>query len=167
MMAAHAPRSETGPIMKASHFVGSRLYAAYALGAVALGAVALSALGSFVPDEALSALRAWIPREAPFLELVLLGWIGVALLVTRDHRAQDPDHLALVRPPERVRHPRHGREDVDGRVSPFVGNGAIEHDVPVERAANRVGDRIVVVVSVDEDGKDAGDRTRSFNAGSG
>src|SRR6516164_10307391 len=79
MMAAHAPRSETGPIMKASHFVGSRLYAAYALGAVALGAVVLSALGSFVPDEALSALRSWIPREAPFLELLLLGWVGVAL----------------------------------------------------------------------------------------
>ena len=65
--------------MKASHFVGSRLHAAYALGAVALGAVVLSALGSFVPDEALSALRSWIPREAPFLELLLLGWVGVAL----------------------------------------------------------------------------------------
>jgi diguanylate cyclase len=79
MMAAHARRSEIRPIMKISQFVGSRLYAAYALGAVALGAGALSALGSFVPDEALSALRSWIPREAPFLQLLLLGWIGVAL----------------------------------------------------------------------------------------
>jgi diguanylate cyclase len=65
--------------MKIVGFVGSRLYAAYALGGVFLGAVALTALGSFVPDEALGALRSLIPGETPFLQLLLLGWIGVAL----------------------------------------------------------------------------------------
>src|SRR5271170_5643997 len=53
--------------------------AAYALGAVFLGAAALAALGSFVPDQALSALRSLIPGETPFLQLLLLGWIGVGL----------------------------------------------------------------------------------------
>ncbi len=53
--------------------------AAYALVAVFLGAVALTALESFAPDQALSALRSLIPGETPFLQLLLLGWIGVAL----------------------------------------------------------------------------------------
>jgi len=65
--------------MKISRLVGSRFRAAYALGAVLLGAVALSALGPFVPDAALNVLRSLIPGETPFLELLLLGWIGVAL----------------------------------------------------------------------------------------
>ena len=65
--------------MKIVQFLGSRIRAAYALAAVSLGAVALAALGSFVPDEALGALRSLIPGEAPFLQLLLLGWIGVAL----------------------------------------------------------------------------------------
>ena len=65
--------------MRIVRFVGSRIRAVYALSAVSLGAVALAALGSFVPDEALSALRSLIPGETPFLQLLLLGWIGVAL----------------------------------------------------------------------------------------
>jgi diguanylate cyclase len=65
--------------MKIVRFVGSRVHAAYALVAVFIGAVALAALGSFVPDQALSALWSMIPRETPFLQLLLLGWIGVAL----------------------------------------------------------------------------------------
>jgi diguanylate cyclase len=65
--------------MKIVRFVGSRIRATYALAAVFLGAVALAALGSFVPDQALSALRSMIPGETPFLQLLLLGWIGVAL----------------------------------------------------------------------------------------
>ena len=65
--------------MRIVRLVGSRIRAAYALGAVFLGAAALAALGSFVPDEALSALRSLIPGETPFLQLLLLGWIGVAL----------------------------------------------------------------------------------------
>jgi diguanylate cyclase len=65
--------------MKIVRFVGSRIRPAYALAAVFLGAVALAALGSFVPEEALTALRSLIPGETPFLQLLLLGWIGVAL----------------------------------------------------------------------------------------
>jgi hypothetical protein len=65
--------------MKIVQFLGSRIRAAYALAAVSLGAVALAALGSFVPDEALGALRTLNPGETPFLQLLLLGWIGVAL----------------------------------------------------------------------------------------
>jgi diguanylate cyclase len=64
--------------MKTSRFAGTQFRAAYALGAILLGAVALSALGPLIPD-AFSALRFLIPREAPFLQLLLLGSIGVVL----------------------------------------------------------------------------------------
>jgi diguanylate cyclase len=65
--------------MKIVRFVRSRADVAYALVAVFLGAVALAALGSNVPDQALSALRSLIPGETPFLQLLLLGSIGVGL----------------------------------------------------------------------------------------
>jgi diguanylate cyclase len=65
--------------MKIVQFVRARAHAAYALVAVLLGAAALAALGSFVPDQALSALRSLIPGETPFFQLLLLGWIGVGL----------------------------------------------------------------------------------------
>jgi hypothetical protein len=71
--------NEIGTIMKIVQFLGSRVRAAYALAAVSLGAFALAAVGSFIPDEALGALRSLIPGETPFLQLLLLGWIGVAL----------------------------------------------------------------------------------------
>ena len=71
--------NEIGAIMKIVRFVRSQAHAVYALVAVFLGAVALAALGSFVPDQALSALRSLIPGETPFLQLLLLGWIGVGL----------------------------------------------------------------------------------------
>src|ERR1700748_3568842 len=65
--------------MKIVRFVRSQAHAIYALVAVFFGAVALAALGSLVPDQALSALRSLIPGETPFLQLLLLGWIGVGL----------------------------------------------------------------------------------------
>ena len=65
--------------MKIARFLGSPIRAVYALVAVFLGAVALVALESFVPDEALSALRSLIPGMTSFLQLLLLGWMGVAL----------------------------------------------------------------------------------------
>ncbi len=65
--------------MKILRFVGSQFYAAYALGAVLLGAVALTALGSLIPNDSFSALRSLIPGEIPFLQLLLLGWLGVGL----------------------------------------------------------------------------------------
>jgi diguanylate cyclase len=65
--------------MRILRFVGSQFRAAYALGAVLLGAVALTALGSLAPNQLLSALRSFIPGETPFLQLLMLGWIGVAL----------------------------------------------------------------------------------------
>lgn len=65
--------------MKLPRFAGWQFRPAYALGAILLGAVALTALGSLVPDETLGALQSWIPAETPLLELLLLGWAGVAL----------------------------------------------------------------------------------------
>ena len=65
--------------MRIFRFVRSQFRAAYALGAVLLGAVALTALGSLVPDRLLSTLRSFIPGETPFLQLLMLGWIGVGL----------------------------------------------------------------------------------------
>ena len=41
---------------------------------------------------------------------------------------------------------------------PAVAIRAVEDDVAVEQAADGVGDGLVVVVAVDEDGVDAGDR---------
>ena len=86
VLARPAPRlsralflNEIGAIMKIVRFVRSQAHAIYALVAVFLGAVALAALGSFVPDQALSALRSLIPGETPFLQLLLLGWMGVGL----------------------------------------------------------------------------------------
>ena len=66
--------------MKLPRFAGSQFRPAYALGAILLGAVALSALGSFVPNEMFSDLWSWIPAQTPLLlQLLLLGWAGVAL----------------------------------------------------------------------------------------
>jgi len=65
--------------MKTARLLGSPIRAVYALAAVFLGAVALAALESFVPDQALSALRSLIPGATSFLQLLLLGWMGVAL----------------------------------------------------------------------------------------
>lgn len=65
--------------MKILRFVRSRVRAGYAFAAVFLGAVALNALGSLLPDEAIGAVRSLIPAESPFLQLLLLGWTGVAL----------------------------------------------------------------------------------------
>ncbi len=50
-----------------------------ALGAVALGAAAVTALQSFVPGESLTVLRSFMPGEPPIIQLLLFGWIGVAL----------------------------------------------------------------------------------------
>jgi diguanylate cyclase len=65
--------------MKIVRFVRSHADVAYALVAVFVGAAALAALGSFVPDQALATLRSLLPGETPFLQLLLLGSIGVGL----------------------------------------------------------------------------------------
>ena len=65
--------------MSVIRFIRSQAYAGYAFFAVFLGAAALTAVSAFVPDQALSALRSLIPGEAPFLQLLLLGWLGVGL----------------------------------------------------------------------------------------
>ena len=53
--------------------------AACALGAVSLGAAAVAGGQSFLPGEALTALRSLIPSETLVFQLLLIGWIGVAL----------------------------------------------------------------------------------------
>ncbi len=80
--AAPFPRAllnEIGAIMKILRFVRSQAHAIYALVAVFLGAAALTGLEPLVPNQALNALRSVIPGDTPFLELLLLGWIGVWL----------------------------------------------------------------------------------------
>jgi len=59
--------------------IRSNTLAVYALLAVFLGAAALTAASSFVPDQAFIALRSLIPGQSAFLQLLLLGWIGVGL----------------------------------------------------------------------------------------
>jgi diguanylate cyclase len=65
--------------MKFSEIARWNARAGYALCAVALGAAAYTALQSFLPGGALAALRSFIPGETRVFELLLFGWIGVAL----------------------------------------------------------------------------------------
>jgi diguanylate cyclase len=65
--------------VKIAQPLGSKINAIYALAVVFVGAFALVGLESFVPDQALGALRSLIPGATPFLQLLLLGWMGVAL----------------------------------------------------------------------------------------
>jgi diguanylate cyclase len=74
-----APPDKIAAVMKIVRFLGSQIHAIYALAAVLLGAAALTALGSFVPEDAFNALRSLIPGATPFLQLLLLGWLGVVL----------------------------------------------------------------------------------------
>jgi diguanylate cyclase len=71
--------NEIVTIMKILRFVRSQIHAIYALVAVFLGAAALTGLESLVPNQALNGLRSLIPGDTPFLQLLLLGWIGVGL----------------------------------------------------------------------------------------
>ena len=48
-------------------------------------------------------------------------------------------------------------EDVDRRKPPALGDRALHHDVAVEDAAHRVGDRLIMIVAVDQHAEDAGD----------
>jgi len=65
--------------MKLHGLGSSNARAALALVAVSLGALALPELQSFVPSEALTALRSFLPGETPIFALLLFGWLGVAL----------------------------------------------------------------------------------------
>jgi diguanylate cyclase len=65
--------------MKIPGLTRSNARAALALAAVALGALALTALPSFVPGQTLTALRTLMPGETQILQLLLFGWLGVAL----------------------------------------------------------------------------------------
>ena len=71
--------NEIGPIMNVLGFVRSQFNAAYALGVILLVAVALTALQHFVPGEELTALRSFIPGGTAIFQLLLFGWIGVAI----------------------------------------------------------------------------------------
>jgi len=57
----------------------STVRAAFALGAVAVGAAAVAGGQSFLRGDGLTALRSFIPSETLVLQLLLIGWIGVAL----------------------------------------------------------------------------------------
>jgi diguanylate cyclase len=70
---------EIGAIMTILGFARSHVGAAYAVGAISLGAMGVTALQSLVPDATLNALRSFIPGETQIFQLLLFGWIGVAL----------------------------------------------------------------------------------------
>src|SRR5450759_5172298 len=60
-----------------------------------------------------------------------------------------------------LRRPRHGAgdrfEDVDGRIAPALGNGALHDDMAVEDAAHGIRHRLVMVVAVHQHAENAGD----------
>lgn len=63
-----------------------------------------------------------------------------------------------------MRQAREGSRDVDSGIAALRRDGAIEGDMPIENAAHRIGDRIIVVVAIDENRKYAGDVARSLRA---
>ncbi len=153
--------------MKIVRFVGSRIRPAYALAAVSLGAVGLAALGSFVPDEALSALRSLIPGETPFLQLLLLGWIGVALgrlTIRAEPSAAEPGDQA-------ARRDTAGREEKVDRVLRHIAKVLQAHLTDSESFSERldganerlsrqeaVGPIKDIVLALIEDNRDMRDR---------
>ena len=44
-------------------------------------------------------------------------------------------------------------QHVDRRIAPALGDGALHHDMAVENAAHGVGDRLIVIVAVDQHGE--------------
>ena len=75
---------------------------------------ALAALGSFVPDQALSALRSLIPGETPFLQLLLLGSIGVGLGRLTIKADAESRPRAAAKPKRAARDGRQGRKGRPG-----------------------------------------------------
>ena len=47
--------------------------------------------------------------------------------------------------------------DADGRIMAALRQAALQHDMPIEQAARRVGDRLVEIVAVHQHGEDASD----------
>ena len=109
--------NDVGLIMKIMRFVGSQVPAIYALIAVFVGAMALSAVAPLVPGKALGVLGSLIPGETLFLQLLLLGWIGVVLGRMTIKPAPNPAESAKPAPPARRDTPaKEDRSDKDEKV---------------------------------------------------
>ncbi len=82
-----------------------------------------------------------------------LGHVGM--------KAHQPSRLADQRPLVRSiaagGRARDAAQHVDGREAAALGDGPLQHDVPVENAAHRVAHRLVGVVALDQHGEQAGD----------
>ena len=73
----------------------------------------------------------------------------------------------LLAGPGDLREARDRAKHIDGGKASLVGDSAVENDMAVERPADGVGDGIVMIVAVDKDGKNPGDRTFALFARSG
>ena len=106
--------------------------------------------------------------DRPVHQGIGAGNVGVDLNRGRGRRATPPGARA---PAPRARstsggrdgrsHPRDGLEHVDGRIVAALGQRPGEPDMSVEDRPGRVGDGLVDVVALDQDGVEAGDRTRA------
>ena len=159
--------------MKIVRFVRSHARVAYALVAVFLGAVALAALGSFVPDQALSALRSLIPGETPFLQLLLLGSIGVGLGRLTIKPAPAPVESSAQQPPRRETADKDGKDEKVDRVLRQVAKVLQSHMTDSESFSERldghnqrlsrhesVGPIKEIVLALIEDNRDMRDQAR-------
>ena len=157
--------------MKIVRFVRSHADVAYALVAVFLGAVALAVLGSFVPDQALSALRSLIPGETPFLQLLLLGSIGVGLGRLTVKPAPAPVEIDAPKPPRRETADKEGKDEKVDRVLRRVAKVLQAHVTDHESFSERldghnqrlarhesVGPIKEIVLALIEDNRDMRDR---------
>jgi diguanylate cyclase len=162
--------NEIGAIMKIIRFVRSQAHAIYALAAVVLGAAALAALESFVPDQALGALRSLIPGATPFLELLLLGWVGVVLGRMTIKSAPRPAESSKPAAPARRDTPDKDNDKVD-RVLRQVAKVLQSHMTDSESFSERldghnqrlsrhesVGPIKEIVLALIEDNRDMRDR---------
>ncbi len=101
---------------------------------------------------------------------VVAGRVGaeldqVARLVELgQQRARTARRLQMLAAGHVGHHARHRFLDVDGRVVAGLGQLARQHDVAVEDAARRVGDRVLLVVAFGQHGVERGDRAAAVAA---
>ena len=95
---------------------------------------------------------------------VVAGHVGAQLdqvarlVVARQQLARAPRRGHVLAAGHAAHHARDRALDVDGREVPGLGQLARQHDVAVEDAARRVGDRVLRVVAFAEHGVEGGDR---------
>jgi hypothetical protein len=87
------------------------------------------------------------------------------VFVFGDHGAQLADKLALLRVPNAMRQTGDRGKNIDRWIARLISDMAAEHDVSIQRASNGIGNWFIVIVAVDQHGKNSSDGSGSFLPG--